>query len=62
MEGISEIFILTWLEGFILIIILMGLYYYKSWVDWHFKNKNFDAKFKQTATIQVAPDKKKRSW
>ena len=39
MEGISEIFILTYFEGFILIAILMGLYYYKSWVDWHFKNK-----------------------
>ena len=42
-------------------ICIMGLYYYKCWVDWHFKNKNFDAKFKQTATIQVAPEKKKRS-
>ena len=48
--------------SFILIIILMGLYYYKSWVDWHFKNKNFDAKFQQTATIQVAPKKSKREW
>ena len=43
-------------------VCIMILYYYKCWVDWHFKNKNFDAKFKQTATIQVAPEKKKRSW
>ena len=51
-----------WIEVIIFIKVIMILYYYKSWVNWHFKNKNFDAKFKQTATIQVAPDKKKRSW
>ena len=51
-----------WIEITICITIIMVLYYYKCWVNWHFKNKNFDAKFKQTATIQVAPNKKKRSW
>ena len=53
---------LGWIELAIFIFIIMMLYYYKSWVNWHFKNKNFDAKFKQTATIQVAPEKKKRAW
>ena len=53
---------LGWLELGVFLVCLMGLYYYKSWVNWHFKNKNFDAKFKQTATIQVAPEKKKREW
>ena len=53
---------LGWLELGVFLICVMGLYYYKSWIDWHFKNKNFDAKFKQTATIQVAPEKKKCSW
>ena len=51
-----------WLAGLLFMVCIMMLYYYKCWVDWHFKNKNFDAKFKQTATIQVAPEKKKRSW
>ena len=51
-----------WIDGILFLVCIMGLYYYKCWVDWHFKNKNFDAKFKQTATIQVAPKKEKRSW
>ena len=52
-----------WIDGILFLICIMGLYYYKCWVDWRFKNRNFDAKFKQTATIQVAPEeKKKRSW
>ena len=54
---------LGWPELGVFLVCIMGLYYYKSWIDWHFKNKNFDAKFQQTATIQVAPEeKKKRSW
>ena len=53
---------LGWLEFVIVLICIMGLYFYKSWVDWYFKNKNFDAKFKQTATIQVSPEKLKRKW
>ena len=53
---------LGWLHLGVFLVCIMFLYYYKSWVDWYFKNKNFDAKFKQTATIQVAPEKKKRSW
>ena len=53
---------LGWLEGGIFLTCIMILYYYKCWVDWYFKNKNFDAKFKQTATIQVAPKKEKRNW
>ena len=53
---------LGWLELGVFLVCVMGLYYYKCWVNWYFKNKNFDAKFKQTATIQVAPNKKKRSW
>ena len=53
---------LGWLELGVFLVCVMLLYYYKCWVNWHFKNKNFDAKFKQTATIQVAPEKKKRSW
>ena len=51
-----------WLDGLLFMVCIMMLYYYKCWVDWHFKNKNFDAKFQQTATIQVAPKKEKRSW
>jgi hypothetical protein len=51
-----------WIDGLLFLACAMGMYYYKCWVDWHFKNKNFDAKFKQTATIQVAPGDKKRSW
>ena len=53
---------LGWLHLVTFLICVMGLYYYKCWVNWYFKNKNFDAKFKQTATIQVAPTKKKREW
>jgi len=53
---------LGWLELSVFLTCVMGLYFYKSWVDWHFKNKNFDAKFKQTATIQVSPEKPKREW
>ena len=53
---------LGWLHLGVFLGGIMFLYYYKSWVDLYFKNKNFDAKFKQTATIQVAPEKKKRSW
>ena len=53
---------LGWLELIVFLFCIMGLYYYKSWIDWYFKNKNFDAKFKQTHTIQVAPQKKKREW
>ena len=53
---------LGWLELIVFLVCIMGLYYYKSWVNWRFKNKNFDAKFKQTATIQVSPEKPKREW
>ena len=53
---------LGWLELIVFLVCTMGLYYYKSWVNWHFKNKNFDAKFQQTATIQMAQKKEKRSW
>ena len=53
---------LGWLELLVTLICIMGLYFYKCWVNWYFKNKNFDAKFKQTATIQVSPNKDKRSW
>jgi len=53
---------LGWLHLFVFLVCVMGLYYYKCWVNWYFKNKNFDAKFKQTATIQVAPTKAKRTW
>ena len=69
MESIGELWqpggykdIVNWVDGTIAIVLIMFLYYYKSWVDWHFKNKNFDAKFKQTATIQVSPEKTKRKW
>jgi len=51
-----------WIEITISILVLMILYYYRAWVKWRFKNKNFDAKFKQTATIQVSPQKTKRTW
>ena len=53
---------LNWLHLVVFLVCVMGLYYYKCWVNWYFKNKNFDAKFKQTATIQVAPTKAKRTW
>ena len=63
MDNIISFWVGTgWIDGILFLICIMGLYYYKCWVDWKFKNKNFDAKFKQTATIQVAPEKKKRSW
>ena len=53
---------LGWLELGVFLVCIIGLYYCKSWIDWHFKNKNFDAKFKQTATRQVSPEKTKREW
>jgi len=53
---------LSWLHLIVFLVCVMGLYYYKCWVNWYFKNKNFDAKFKQTATIQVSPQKTKRTW
>ena len=53
---------LSWLHLGVFLACVMGLYYYKCWVNWYFKNKNFDAKFKQTATIQVSPTKEKRTW
>ena len=52
-----------WIDGVLFLICIMVLYYYKCWVNWHFKNKNFNAKLNQTTTIQVAPEgKKNRSW
>ena len=29
-----------WIDGVLFLICIMGLYYYKCWVDWYFKNKN----------------------
>ena len=43
---------LGWIEGLVFLICLMGLYYYKSWVDWHFKNKNFNPITKKKIKVE----------
>lgn len=37
MEGLTDLWALTWGDGFILICLIMGLYTYKVWIDNKFK-------------------------
>ena len=56
---------LGWMEGFVFIACLMGLYYYKSYIDWYFKNKAIDEKVKKGIKIEQKyhrPVEKKREW
>ena len=57
---------LGWIEGFVFLLCLMGLYYYKSWVDWHFKSKNINVPIKKQ--VKITPkfhhdlEKTNREW